>query len=170
MDKKTGGGDFVKALRKNVPPIEQLYEIKENTDNIRHDTEKIISMYQPIIQPMTRHLINIPCNSAKLYKKAICAPSDLITKRLNKKSIAHKILNLPCYTADIGKDKICEAPHMLTKSVDKLKNVVHHGGARYRNHYYNSIYDPVSRKYYHILSKRGQAIIMGYLGKIMSEI
>ena len=167
MDKNKGGGDFIKALRKNVPPIEQLYEISENTNNILDNTQKIADLYQPIIEPITNNLGNVPCSAAKIYRSMVCTPSNLITRRLDKKSIAHNIINLSCYTAGLYKDTVCEHPRIISNSINKLKNIVHTGGSRYKNHHYNTIYDPVRRKHYHILSSRGQAVIMGYLGTLI---
>ena len=167
MDKKTGGGDFIKALRKNVPPIEQFYEIRENTNNILDNTKKIKGLYEPVITPVTNKIVKIPCNTAKLYKSMICTPSGLITGFLDKKSLAHNIINLPCYTAELYKDNMCDPPHIISKSINKLKNIVHIGGARYKNHHYDTIYDPIRKRHYPILSVRGQAVIKGYLDSLM---
>jgi hypothetical protein len=72
--------------------------------------------------------------------------------------IARKLTSIPCAAAKMYTNAICDP---LVNNV-KSKHI---GGAKYKNHYYNYIYDPISGKYYHILSKRGEATLMGFIGK-----
>lgn len=120
-----GGGDFTRALRKNIPPIDQFFDIKENSNSLLNNTKELLSIYSPVIGPVAKTLTSIPCAAAKMYTNAICNPLNMFSSSLGQV-----------------------------------------GGAKYKNHYYNYIYDPISKEYYNILSKKGEATLMGYIGKV----
>ena len=113
------------------------------TDALRNNIQPIDQLYtikdsSKVLYKNTRHLMDI-------YSPVI-GP------------VARKLTSIPCAAARMYTQSICDP---LVNSA-RLKHI---GGAKYKNHHYNYIYDPISDEYYHILSKRGEATLMGYIGK-----
>ena len=126
------GGSFSKALRKSLPPIDQLHTVKDNAHILLNNTKQLSDAYRPILGPF-----------------------------------ADKITNLPCFTASIYASAVCNPLKVVDNSINKLLKVIQKGGTSYKNRYYNYICDPIDKKYYHILSEKGQSIIIGYIGKLV---
>lgn len=113
------------------------------TDALRNNVKPINQLYtikdsSKVLYKNTRHLMDI-------YSPVI-GP------------VARKLTSIPCAAARMYTHAICDPLSNQAKSK-------HIGGAKYKNHYYNYIYDPISNKYYHILSKKGEATLMGFIGK-----
>ena len=54
------GNSFLKSVRKNVKPINQLVKLKDNTHSLLNNTKEIMSVYEPILKPMSK-IPNVPC-------------------------------------------------------------------------------------------------------------
>ena len=116
--------------------------------------------------PALNQLVNTKTNTRKFLEN---------TQELSNKyspiikPITNKLISFPCYSAKLYAHAICNPVKMIDNSIGQLINVIQTGGNKYKNHYYNYIYDPIDKKYYHILSKKGKTIILGYIGKLLTN-
>lgn len=69
-----GSENLKEAIVKNVKPVQQFINTKDNAYDLLSNTKKAVDVYSPVLKPFATKMVAFPCYTAKLYAQAVCQP------------------------------------------------------------------------------------------------
>ena len=137
------------------PLKENLHHAVETSSTLGSLLKKIgdvLLAWAPLVEPPIFLITGGPCLLSLLFSKILCAPLWLV--QAGVKGFKNMLVGGSDYND--GDDDLSDQA--------SNKKIIH------RTEDFNKIYDPISRNWYDIGSKRGQATLMGMVGQMHLNI
>ena len=171
ITKQTAGNheqSFMKALRQNVRPVQEISEIKQELGKVSASAKRFVHAYEPVYGPVVRGIKGIPCNIAHLISGTICLPNRLLGKVIHPgghfstvKRIFSSVAGFPCHLSQHSTNAVCHPRTTFSKVMRKVQRGGKNGGPSGSE--FDFIYHLQENRWYPIESTPGRAVLASYL-------